>query len=61
MAGRGGYYGALHPVYRAFFDQNVSLTSDDATSFALSERRGLQSAAAPSSGSFTSTNIGPAT
>lgn len=59
MAGRGGYYGALHPAYQAFSDhsvQNAARTPDDA-SFTPSGRHGIQPAAAASSGSSASTKL----
>ena len=52
MAGRGGYYGALHSAYPAFPDhssQNVSVTPDGAAPFSLLSHRGVQSTATASS------------
>ena len=54
MAGRGGYYGSLHPAYQMFSEhgsQNVSLTADEARSFSVARGgcNGLHSATSPSS------------
>ena len=54
MAGRGGYYGSLHPAYQPFPEHgslNMSLTRGEASG---ARRGGLQT---PASSSSTSTKL----